>query len=129
EESLKEKDVLKKVKIIKTEVDPVTKEHQTPHLKQWTLHTIHVSEAQADDIAEDLSKALEGNDETGYWYADYKNEKEAYIIFPNKVFKIARNNSAGFQKAKEYGMSLGIPEYQVDFSSGWGKNEKRLTIN
>ncbi len=119
EESLKGKEVLNKVEIIKTEIDPVTEEHQTPHLKQWTLHTVHVPETQADSIAEELSKALEGNEESGYWYADYKNEEVAYIIFPHKVFKIARNNAAGFQRAKEYGMSLGIPEYQVDFSSEW----------
>ncbi|MCF7830431.1 hypothetical protein K9M41_00305 [Candidatus Gracilibacteria bacterium] len=119
EESLTNKDVFKKIKIIKTEVEPVAKKHQTPHLKQWTLHTIEILPNQADDVAEDLSKALEGNTDNGYWYADYKNDDLAYIIFPNKVFKINRNNKEGFQKAKAYGISLGIPEYQVDFSPEW----------
>ncbi len=117
EESLRDKSVLDEVKIIKTEVEPVTENHETSHVKQWTMHTVEVNSEDAEKVAERLSKSLEGNKETGYWYADYKNYELAYIIFPNKIFKISRGDLARFQEAKEYGISLGIPEYQVDFSS------------
>jgi len=38
-----------------------------------------------------------------------------FIIFHNQVFKIDRNNQEQYDEAKEYGLSLGIPDYQVDF--------------
>jgi len=82
EESLHNKDVLKLVEIVLTKVEPITKEHKTPWLKQWTLHTVKIPESKIYKVTEALSKALESN----YWYADFKNKDYHYIIFPNKVF-------------------------------------------
>jgi len=112
EESLENKDVLQKVKIIETKVEEVTEEHKTPWIKQWTLHTVEIPENQANEIAEDLSKSL---DSEHSWYADFKNDKFHYIIFRNKVFFIDRSSKEQYDEAKKYGISLGIPEYQVDF--------------
>lgn len=119
EESLTDKSVLDEVRIISTKVEPVTERHNTPHLKQWTLHTVEIESANADLIAEKLSKALAGKGNSSYWYADYKNDELVYIIFLNKIFKIERDNPAGFKEARKYGISLGIPEYQVSFSPEW----------
>lgn len=74
-----------------------------------------LSEEKAEEVAEKLSKALDYSHNSS-WYADFKNEQFAYIIFKNKVFKIGQDNAEGFKKAREYGISLGIPEYQVDFA-------------
>jgi hypothetical protein len=112
EESLENKDVLQKVKIIETKVEEVTEEHKTPWIKQWTLHAVEVPENQANEIAEDLSKSL---DPEHSWYADFKNNKFHYIIFRNKVFFIDRISKEQYDEAKKYGSSLGIPDHQVDF--------------
>lgn len=112
EESLKDKGILEQIDILSTKVEPITKEHKTPWLKQWTLHTVSVPESKADGVAETLSKALEPN----YWYADFKNDRTHYIIFPNKVFKIDRSKVKEYQAATDYGLSLGIPDYQLDFA-------------
>ena len=40
---------------------------------------------------------------------------DSIIIFLNKVFKVDLNNPILYKDAKAYGISLGIPEYQVDF--------------
>jgi len=50
------------------------------------------------------------------WYADFKNETTHYIIFRNRVFKIDRTKKEQYDEATRYGISLGIPDYQVDFS-------------
>ncbi len=113
EESLENKNVLQKVKIINTKVEEITEEHNTPWIKQWTLHTVEIPENKADEIAKELSKSL---DSQHNWYADFKDEKIHFIIFKNKVFKIDRTNKEQYEKATKYGISLGIPEYQVDFS-------------
>lgn len=115
EESLKQTDVLEKVRILSTKVETVTKEHSTPHLKQWTLHSIEVEENNAEQVANELSKSIRGGAIHDTWYADYKNETTHFIIFPNKVFKVDRRSKEEYDKAKEYGISLGIPPHQVDF--------------
>ncbi len=113
EESLEKKDVLKLVKIVRTRIELVTEKHKTPWIKQWTLHIVEIPERKADMIAKELSKSLDSNHS---WYADFKNDKLHYIIFRNKIFKVDRSNKEQYEEAKKYGISLDIPEYQVDFS-------------
>ena len=113
EESLKNKDILKKVKIVQTKVEQVTNEHKTPWVSEWTLHTVLLPETEAEAAANELSKSL---DSDHAWYADFKNETHHYIIFRDKVFYIDRKNREQYNEAKRYGISLGIPEYQVDFA-------------
>ena len=94
------------------QVEQVVEKHHTPWLKQWTMHTVEISLDEADRVAEELSKNLEKEHP---WYADFKNETTHYIIFRNKVFKIDRTSNEQYDEAKQYGLSLGIPEHQVDF--------------
>lgn len=107
EESLEKKDILHKVKIIKTKIEQVTEKHKTPWIKQWTLHTVKI---QADKVAKNLSKSL---DSKHAWYADFKNDKIHYIIFLNKIFRVDRTNKEQDTKVRKYGLSLGIPDYQL----------------
>ena len=100
-----------KVKIIKTKVEKVAEKHKTPQLKKWTLHTIKISEKRADDVAKEISKSL-----ITRWYADFKNDSYHYIVFRGKIFKIDRSKKEQYDEAVEYGISLGIPDYQLDFS-------------
>lgn len=113
EESLEDKGVLDEVRIVNTEVEKVTDEHKTPWLTQWTLHTVEVPEAQADEADQRLSMALESKDS---WYTDFKNNKYHYIVYRGKIFKVDLLNPTLYKDAKQYGISLGIPEYQVDFT-------------
>lgn len=112
EESLDNKNILNDVKVLSTKIEDVVEKHQTPWLKQWTLHTVEISETKAESIAGKISRALESEHP---WYADFKNETTHFIIFKNKVFKIDRTSKEQYDKAKEYGISLGIPPHQVDF--------------
>lgn len=60
-----------------------------------------------------ISEALESEHP---WYADFKNRTTHFIIFKNKIFKIDRKSEQQYDEAKNYGIALGIPPYQVDFS-------------
>ncbi|GIW63074.1 MAG: hypothetical protein KatS3mg090_0900 [Patescibacteria group bacterium] len=112
EESLENKNVLKKVKIISTKVEKVTNEHQTPWLSQWTLHTVEIEPEKADEVALLISKSLEREHE---WYADFNDGENFYVIFRDKVFTYKKGDKENRQKAVNYGLSLGIPDYQLDF--------------
>ena len=114
EESLENKDVLKKVKILKTRVEKVTDEHQTPYLENWTLHMVEVEEGKAHDVAEEISRSLDS--EHNDWYADFKNDSIHFIIFKGKIFKLNRENKEQYDEVINYGLSLGIPKHQLDFS-------------
>lgn len=115
EESLADSAVLRDVTITDSKVVPVTKDHATPWLKQWTLHTVMVPENKAEVITEKISQSLDPA-HGGSWYADFKNEQTHYVIFLNKVFKIDRSHPEQYQAATDYGISIGIPAHQVDFS-------------
>ncbi len=116
EESLENKSVIKKVKILSTRVEKVVEKHRTPWLKQWTLHLVEVPESQAAEVAGEISKSIDTKHKSS-WYADFKNDTHHYIIFPNKVFFIDRQSKKQYNEASKYGISLGIPDYQVDFST------------
>ena len=114
EESIKSNSIIKKLKILNTEIEKVTKRHKTPWIKQWTLYTVEIPENQANNIAKELSEIL---DSEHNWYADFKNNNFHYIIFHNKVFKVDRLKKEQYDEVTKYGVSLGIPGYQLDFSS------------
>ncbi|MCL4390221.1 MAG: DUF5680 domain-containing protein [Patescibacteria group bacterium] len=112
EESLDNADVLKGLKILKTDIESVTDEHQTPWLKQWTLHRVEIPEIDAAEIAQKLSKVIDVS-HVSSWYADFRNDKKHYIIFREKVFHVDRSNKTQYDEVRKYGLTLGIPEYQL----------------
>ncbi len=112
EESLQDKLVLDKVKVVKTRIEKITLKHKTPWLSKWTLHAIEVEEADADTVASLLSKAIDTIHKSS-WYADFKNDEFHYIIFYGKVFKVGKGDS--YEDARSFGLSLGIPRYQISF--------------
>jgi hypothetical protein len=115
EESLENKAVLQKVAIVKTRVAQVNESHQTPWLEQWTLYDVEIPEGQAEQIAEEISLSLDP-EHGASWYADFRNADEHLIIFRRKIFKIDRSNPEQYVEATQYGLSLGIPAHQLDFS-------------
>jgi|SRR5208283_2084231 len=113
EESLENKKVMGKVKILKTKTETVTEKHKTPWITQWTLHTVEIPENRVNEVAEDLSKSL---DSKHAWYADFKNDRFHYVVFRDKIFKVNRADNKKYAEVTKYGLSLGIPDYQLDFS-------------
>lgn len=50
------------------------------------------------------------------WYTNFKSNSTHYIIFYNKVFKVDRTKKEQYEEVTKYGINLGIPDYQLDFS-------------
>jgi len=113
EESLSDPSVLDKIQILSTEIEEVTENHKTPWLTKWTMHSVAIPEENIDSLAKELNHII---DRAESWYADFKNEKVHYIVFKNKVFAIDRTKKEQYDEATAYGISLGIPAHQVDFS-------------
>ena len=114
EESLIDKSVLDDVDIISTKVETVTERHKTPWVRQWTLHTIEIADNKAAEVADKISKALDKDHD---WYTDFKSNTEHCVVYADKVFHITdRGDKKQYDEATAYGISIGIPDYQVDFS-------------
>jgi len=113
QESLVNTELLQHCKILSTRISLVTEEHQTPWLKQWTLHTVLVPAEKADEFASELSYSLQSSPVN--WYADFKSEHHHYVVYPNRIFIIDRSDAEQYRRATEYGVSIGIPAHQVDF--------------
>lgn len=98
ENSLEDKDILKKVKIEKTYQDD-----------DWTLHNVWVGETQISE----LSKSIVD----GPWYIHLwkPGKDDVIVIFKNKTFSIKFSDKSTWVEAVAYGISLGIPREQLDF--------------
>lgn len=114
EESLEDKSILSQCRILRTEVVPVSETSKTPWIAQWTMHTVEIEEEMAGAFAEAVSRALD-SEHAHAWYGDFRNDIRHYIIFRNKVFLVDRAQRSQYEPVKEHGMSLGIPDYQLDF--------------
>ena len=112
EESLENKDVLKDVKVLNTEIEMVTEEHKTPWISQWTKRAVEIPENEVEKIAKKISHSLD-RAHGGSWYADFKNDTHHYIIFRDKVFCVNRKSKEEYDEAERYGLSLGIPGDQL----------------
>ena len=115
QESLGDLNVLKDCTIISTEISKVTERHQTPWIPQWTKHKVEIYGIKnAREVAEKISKVI-GERHDHAWYADFNDGNTVFIIYPHKIFEFNGQDEEQINKAREYGIKVGIPEYQVDF--------------
>lgn len=114
-ESLQDRTILAYLDVTDTVVEPVVEEDKTPWLESWTLVGFTIPEGKAEKFAVELSQALEA-EHGDSWYADFKNERWHYVVFRGRVFKVDRQDPKGYGPVRAYGISLGIPERQLDFS-------------
>jgi hypothetical protein len=114
EESLKDRSVLDGVRIVSGEIEDVTTSHNTPWLRQWTIDEVEIEDMAIKGFTRRLQAAMET--EHPSWYADFKGEQDHYIVFPGKIFYIDQRRNDSYNDAVTYGVSLGIPKRQLDFS-------------
>lgn len=98
ENSLSNKEILKKIKINRTWQDG-----------DWTLHSVSIDE---DQIGE-LSRSLD----IGPWYIHIwqQGKDDVKVIYKDKIFDIKFSDKSTWADATEHGKSLEIPEEQLDF--------------
>lgn len=112
EESLKNVSVLQKMRIISTNVVLVNGQHKTPWLTQWTMHSVEIPDEAVAEVVTAISSSFDNRDN---WYADFKSQREHYIVFPHKIFLVDRSKPENYREVIEYGLQKGIPAEQLDF--------------
>jgi len=108
-ESLSDTNVLDLIHVTKTETWQV-KNAAAYQPTMWTAISFEADESQADAIANAFSRALKQG-----WYINASTGTQVYVTFPNRVFKYLKGDIYERQAVKEHGLSLGIPEHQLDW--------------
>jgi hypothetical protein len=80
--------------------------------KVWTLLEFEVEDARAPELADALAEIL---DQPG-WYADFHNDEEIFVVFPERVFRYRRGDQDARAAAQQHGRTLAIPEPQLDWT-------------
>ncbi|BBH69612.1 hypothetical protein ACTI_62970 [Actinoplanes sp. OR16] len=79
----------------------------------WTLIDVSAPDDIAGSLAEALSGALAAE---GGWYADFRVAGEHVVVFAGRIFRYPIGDDAGRQQAVDYGLSVGVPADQLDWS-------------
>jgi hypothetical protein len=104
EESLKNPEVLKNYKIIRTKFSAE---------QNWHLHIIEVPEIFDSFISEIQNEMVL---DKPYYFHIYDQGKTLVIVFKDKIFNINPADESTWQEAREYGsQKLNIPAEQLDF--------------
>ncbi len=98
ENSLSDKNILKKVQITKTWSSD-----------DWILHSVLVNK----NLIPELSKSLDN----GPWYIHLWEQGKDYVtvVFKDKIFNIKYSDKNTWSEAIAYGKSIGIPAEQLGF--------------
>ncbi len=107
EQSLSEKTILEKVKIVKIRktIDKITK-------KNWTLYDVKVEDYKLKEVVELGKKTIKQS-----WWMAFKTEEDAVIIFKDKAFRFKRSEIEKQKEIRDYSISVGVPEKQSQFRS------------
>lgn len=112
EESLRDKSIIKELKVLQQEIEEITERENTPWLEKWTMDTVEINESKIDEYTERLSKLIDTK-HCNDWYCDFRNDKYHYVVFSDKVFKLDRRKKQDYIDMQEYAKKLGLPEYQL----------------
>ena len=104
EESLANKDILKKHKILRTKF--------LPEPTNWHLNVVEIYGAIDEAIAEIQYSMV--SDKPFYFHI-FDEGKTLIVVFKKSYFTLDPNKKITWMDAKIYGGSLNIPEEQLDF--------------
>jgi hypothetical protein len=78
----------------------------------WTFVDFAAPDERTDEVAQRLSEVLLAE---GGWYADMDAGEDKIVVFAGTVFRYARGDAAGRERAREHGRRVGVPEHQLDW--------------
>ena len=78
----------------------------------WTTLDFEAGDSGARELAEVFAEVL---DQPG-WYVDFQSPAESFVVFPGKIFRYPRGDTAGRASAQAHGRQLAIPEPQLDWT-------------
>lgn len=107
-ESLSDLSLLDVLQVTKTEIWQVSNAVSWQP-STWTAVSFEADEAQADQLAEQMSRALKP-----MWYINASTDELVYVVFQDRVFKYRKGDANQRAAVQAYGRQAGVPESQLD---------------
>ncbi len=79
----------------------------------WTIIEFQAEDSRADELARELADVLIAD---GGWWADFGVGEQHVVVFAGKVFRYRKGDEAGRAEATRYGLSVGCPADQLDWT-------------
>jgi hypothetical protein len=80
----------------------------------WTFIEFEAEDDRADELAAKLAEVLIAE---GGWYANFSvGDEQVVVVFAGKVFRYRKGDEAGRAEATRYGLSVGCPADQLDWT-------------
>ena len=108
EESLNDKELLKMVKIVSTKKTTLENQKEKGILH---FHRLGLNDDKKDDFVKNAELAIKNG-----WYLHICKDGKMIVVFRNKHFEFTEN-SENLNKAREYGLSIGIIKEQLTFEN------------
>lgn len=101
EESLEDNRILNNFKIIDFHIS----QEEDP-ADRWHLYTVLASEEEIVRLSKNVKPK---------WYMHFWKDRDVVVVFKDKKFELDFDDKATWKPVVEHGLSLGIPEEQLDF--------------
>lgn len=101
-ESLKDSNYIERFKVINSDTTPEENEEA-----RWHIYTVEASKEQIESLSKELKEG---------WYAHFWIGRDLIVIFKDKIFEFNYDDKESWKDAVEYGLSVGIPKEQLDFT-------------
>lgn len=106
EESLINKEILKKVKIVNSEQTFLEKTGELA-----TFHDVIIDDDKIDEVCQLGAGSLKPKK----FYMHFWQNGKMIVVFPNKRFDLSKNDQKNIDVARNYGKTLNIPLEQMEF--------------
>lgn len=101
EESLEDNRILNDFEIMKIRIS----EEENPE-DRWHLYTVKITQEEVSKLSQQMKSG---------WYAHFWRSKDVIAVFKDRIFAFNYDNKSSWKEVVEYGLSVGIPEKQLDF--------------
>jgi hypothetical protein len=98
EESLENKGILRNLAVLSSRLSEDG---------EWHMYKVQVTEDQIKELSKHIKPRK--------WYAHFWYKDDVIVIFKDRIFRFLYSDKATWRDAIMYGISVGIPEEQLDF--------------
>jgi len=105
-ESLSEPSIISEFEVFKATISKKELDLGEGNKGRWHLYHVYATDSQLDALQTMIKRG---------WYAHFWRGKDLVVIFKGRRFEMRADDKSSWKDAIEYGLSVGIPEKELDF--------------
>lgn len=105
-ESLKEPSLINHFKVFRARISKEDLDLGGGKQGRWHLYYVHATDLQINTLLRQIKPG---------WYCHFWRGSDLVVVFRGKKFNMLTKDKSTWEKAVEYGRSIGIPKKELDF--------------